>query len=120
MTPAGSDESVPIVRPYARTGGRTSTNLDLPLEALIVTTPLGRYGDRYQQPEHREIASLCQDVRSVAEVAALINVPLGVARVLIADMAETGLVTVHRNAAPESGEPDLALLERVLSGLRRL
>ncbi len=48
------------------------------------------------QPEHRDIAVLCQEVRSVAEVAALIMVvPLGVARVLIADMAGMGLVTVH-------------------------
>jgi Protein of unknown function (DUF742) len=120
LRPGGADDSVPIVRPYARTGGRTSTSLHLPLEALILTTPLGTFGDRYRQPEHREIALLCQDVHSVAEVAALISVPLGVARVLIADMAGMGLVTVHSNAAPESGEPDLALLERVLSGLRRL
>lgn len=109
-----------IVRPYARTGGRTRTKLNLPLEALIMTTVLGREGERYGQPEHRDIAVLCEDVRSVAEVAALISVPLGVARVLIADMTELGLVTVHGQAPAENGEPDLALLERVLSGLRQL
>ena len=53
-------------------------------------------------------------------MAALIGVPLGVARVLIADLAETGVVTVHKSAPSGDGEPDLALLERVLSGLRRL
>ena len=56
----------------------------------------------------------------MAEVAALLNVPLGVARVLIADMAGMGLVTVHNSAPPEAGEPELALLERVLTGLRHL
>jgi hypothetical protein len=110
----------PIVRPYARTGGRTRSDLELPLEALIVTTTTGKSYDRHVQPEHREIAILCQEVRSVAEVAALIVVPLGVARVLIADMAGMGLVTVHGGASRDSDAPDLALLERVLSGLRRL
>jgi hypothetical protein len=120
MTAAPEGDQTPIVRPYARTGGRTRTSLSLPVEALIMTTALGSSSECYGQPDHREIAVLCQDVRSVAEVAALVNVPLGVARVLIADMAETGLVTVHNNAPPESGEPGLALLERVLSGLRGL
>jgi Protein of unknown function (DUF742) len=120
MTEGDRGDQPQIVRPYARTGGRTGTSMNLPLEALIVTTPLGRFSESFAQPEAREIALLCQDVRSVAEVAALIGVPLGVARVLIADMAETGWVAVHNSAPPENGEPDLALLERVLSGLRRL
>jgi hypothetical protein len=114
------DDQPHIVRPYTRTGGRTRTSIDLPLEALVVTTPLGRQSETFAQPETREIALLCHDVRSVAEVAALIGVPLGVARVLIADLAETGVVTVHNGAPSGDGEPDLALLERVLSGLRRL
>jgi hypothetical protein len=121
MTGPGQEgEIAPIVRPYARTGGRTRTSLNLPLEALIMTTALGISGERYGHPDHRQIAILCQDVRSVAEVAALVGVPLGVARVLIADMAEMGLVMVHNSTPPGDGEPDLALLERVLSGLRRL
>lgn len=114
------EDNAPIVRPYARTGGRTRSSLELPLEALISTTSLGTEGDGYGQPEHGDIAQLCQDVRSVAEVAALMTVPLGVARVLIGDMAEMGLVTVHGTGPQETGEPELAFLERVLSGLRRL
>jgi Protein of unknown function (DUF742) len=118
VTAAGRGDDASIVRPYTRTGGRTRSSLDLPLEALIMTTALS--GARaYGHPDHREIAVLCQDVRSVAEVAALLGMPLGVARVLIADMAGMGLVTVH-NSAPPGDAPDTALLERVLSGLRRL
>jgi hypothetical protein len=56
----------------------------------------------------------------VAEVAALLSVPLGVARVLLGDMAGLGVVTVHQNASSAGNTPDLALMERVLSGLRRL
>jgi len=120
VTATEGGDHAPIVRPYTRTGGRTRSSLDLPLEALIVTTAAGKSYDRYGQPEHRDIANLCRDVRSVAEVAALMVVPLGVARVLIADMAGMGLVTVHGGASRDSDAPDLALLERVLSGLRRL
>lgn len=120
MTAPSEADNAPIVRPYARTGGRTRSSLSLPLEALILTTTLGSSGEHLGQPDHREIAILCEDVRSVAEVAALLNVPLGVARVLIADMAGMGLVTVHNSAPPEAGQPELALLERVLTGLRHL
>lgn len=120
MTAAGQDDHASIVRPYTRTGGRTRSSFDLPLEALITTTGLSGIGAGYLQPDHREIAILCEDVRSVAEVAALLGVPLGVARVLIADMARMGMVTVHNSAPPGDGAPDIALLERVLSGLRRL
>lgn len=118
---ASQGDHAPIVRPYTRTGGRTRTSLELPLEALIVTTSVGKSAQRHGHPDHREIAVLCQDVRSVAEVSALLSMPLGVARVLIADMAGMGLVTVHNTTPPsQNGVPDLALLERVLSGLRRL
>jgi hypothetical protein len=74
--------------------------------------------------EHRAVAELCRAPRSVAEVAALLSLPLGVARVLLADMAGIGLVVVHRNPPGEegshAGRPDMVLMERVLSGLRRL
>ena len=47
-------------------------------------------GDRSAEPtapEHQRICDLCRRVRSVAEIAALLRMPLGVARVLVADMA---------------------------------
>jgi hypothetical protein len=62
---------------------------------------------------------LCRDVLSVAEVSARLDLPLGVARVLVADMADEGLVIVHRPTIP-GDRPDLALLERVLYGLRTI
>jgi hypothetical protein len=120
MTAAGEADHLPIVRPYARTAGRTRASLNLPLEALLITTALGSSRGHDGHPDHREIAVLCQDVRSVAEVAALLSIPLGVARVLIADMAGMGLLTVYNSAPPATGRPELALLERVLTGLRRI
>jgi hypothetical protein len=70
-------------------------------------------------PECQAILDFCRDWRSVAEISAVLRIPLGVARVLIADMAVEGLVRVHQ-LDHTSGRPDLNLLERVLSGLRKL
>jgi Protein of unknown function (DUF742) len=52
-------------------------------------------------------------------VSAILQMPMGVARVLIADMAAEGLVRVHQLDHAQGG-PDVKLLERVLSGLRKL
>ena len=107
-----------MVRPYALTGGRTRAAADFPLETLVVTTELGVSERATLAHERRRIADVCQQPISVAEVAARISVPLGVAKVLVGDMAEAGLVEVHR---PHNADrPDLRLLERVLGGIRAL
>lgn len=116
---SSADDPGPLVRPYAMTGGRTRPRQDLPIEALVSTTYAGEQLEFMATPERRQIFSLCREFRSVAEIAALLSVPLGVARVLIGDLAEEGLVVVHQPGAATNG-PDLALLEKVLSGLRKL
>jgi len=107
------------VRPYAMTGGRTQpAHADLGIEALVSTTSVGERSPRLTV-EQRAIAALCKDILSIAEISARLDLPLGVTRVLIGDMEEDGLVTVHRPT--QAGQrPDLALLERVLYGLRNI
>ncbi|MFI0779186.1 DUF742 domain-containing protein [Streptomyces sp. NPDC021212] len=111
----------PLVRPYAMTGGRTRPRYQLAIEALVHTTadPTQLQG---QLPEHQRICHLCREIKSVAEISALLTIPLGVARILVADLAEAGLVAIHQPGGDESagGQPDVTLLERVLSGLRKL
>ncbi|MEU7645824.1 DUF742 domain-containing protein [Streptomyces huasconensis] len=118
--PAGSAHN-PLVRPYAMTGGRTRPRYQLAIEALVHTTaqPHQLQG---QLPEHQRICNLCREIKSVAEISALLSIPLGVARILVADLAEAGLVAIHQPGGDESagGQPDVTLLERVLSGLRKL
>ena len=63
---------------------------------------------------------MCSGTVSVAEIAARLTVPIGVARVIIADMVDLGLVEVMKTAAAEGDERDPAFLRRVLSGLQRL
>ncbi|WP_283134360.1 DUF742 domain-containing protein [Rhizohabitans arisaemae] len=118
---AGSDaaDEIPLVRPYALTRGRTRARVKLAVEALVSSATLGNRDLSTLTPEFQAIVSLCRQVRSVAEISALLRIPLGVVRVVVADMAAEGLVHVHQPQLDE-GQPDLNLLERVLSGLRRL
>jgi hypothetical protein len=107
------------VRPYAVTRGRTRpSGEDLELEALVSTTVLGEAA-RSLSPERHSIALLCRDVLSIAEISARLSLPLGVARVLVGDMADEGLVQVHR-PNQVGDRPDIVLLERVLYGLRAI
>ncbi|WP_422674083.1 DUF742 domain-containing protein [Bailinhaonella thermotolerans] len=108
-----------MVRPYAVTGGRTQARYQLAMEALVSSASLIHHDLSTLTPEYQAIAQLCRQVRSVAEISALLRIPLGVARVVVADMAAEGLVYIHQPSL-EKGQPDLNLLERVLSGLRRL
>lgn len=112
--------TVSAVRPYAWTKGRTKSGFDLAIETLVSTSPQGRSQLALLQIEHQSVAELCDEPRSVAEIAAMLSLPLGVARVLLGDMAGLGVVTVHQNVSSAGNLPDLALMERVLSGLRRL
>jgi hypothetical protein len=114
-------ESSSLVRPYAVTGGRTKPRYDLAVEALVTASPYPPRDVQQLTPEYRAIMDLCRSARSVAEVSALLRLPLGVARVLIADMALEGLLRLHQSSpSTTGGQPDLRLLERVLSGLRNL
>jgi len=119
--PEGS-EPPSMVRPYARTGGRTRPVHDLDLEALVVTTVTGQDPSMNDllSPEHSTVIELCEETISVAEIAARLQTPLGVARVIIADMVELGLVEVLATANASGDERDPAFLRRVLSGLQRL
>ena len=116
-----------LVRPYAVTRGRTRPKVDIALEALVETTVRGRSGMMRSGNgggEHQYIAAMCDGgrVQSLAEIAARMQLPLGVARVIVADMASDGLVAVYEPTSLED-ETDAVgteLLERVLSGLRRL
>lgn len=114
------DDDPAMVRPYAMTGGRTKADGDLRVEAMISTAQAGLAEDGIVEIEHRSIARLCQVPKSVAEVSAELGMPLQVAKIVLGDMVATGLVVVHRTTGLSGGSSHLALMERVLGGLRRL
>jgi hypothetical protein len=108
-----------IVRPYALTAGRTRAAVDLPLEATLrLDTSATRraWGD---DVKGRMIAVL--DTRSVAEVSALVQRPIGVVRVLLGDLVQQGYVHVQATLTENSTDDErFDLLERTLRGLRAL
>jgi hypothetical protein len=103
-----------LVRPYLVTGGRTRPIRDgLRVESLVSAPPAALHAPL--KFERRRVAELCQTPRSVAEIAAALAVPLGVARVLIADMATDGFVTI-RDSPPITS----SIVERIRDHVRTL
>jgi hypothetical protein len=117
--PVEEEGSTRLVRPYTVTGGRTQPRYKLAIEALVTATVLEPRDLSVLAPECQAILQFCRDWRSVAEISAVLRMPLGVARILVADMSADGLVRIHQRDEAE-GRPDLNLLERVLSGLRKI
>uniref|UniRef100_A0AAU1HVA5 DUF742 domain-containing protein n=1 Tax=Streptomyces sp. NBC_00180 TaxID=2903632 RepID=A0AAU1HVA5_9ACTN len=125
----GGDRKAARVRPYSLTGGRTRFGHVLLVETFVAALEApqerkeltnGSLNGRVM-PELRAIVELCRRMRTVAEIAALLKMPLGVVRVLLSDLADQGKIRVYGTGTGHgTGRPDRALLERVLSGLRRL
>ena len=107
------------VRPYAITGGRTITRLPLLLETLVSVPDYDLTVYQLLVAESRDIYSLCRSVRSIAEISADLDIPLGVVRVLVSDLADDGRLRIHPTAA-NAGAPEHMLLERVLRGLQAI
>ncbi len=118
--PAPDDGGSRLVRPYARTAGRTRPTHDLALETLISTTDAGRGAERFASHEHRGICRLCTIPTSLAEVAARLELPLGVVRVLVADLTDQNMLHIHTKSGSPADRPSLELMRRVLHGLRHL
>jgi hypothetical protein len=109
----------PVVRPYALTGGRTrpaGERFDL---LALVCAVRGTGHDLSQLgPEQLTVLRSCRVPVPAADLASDLDLPLGVVRILISDLRERGLVTIHR-AAP-AGLADLNILKEVADGLRRI
>jgi hypothetical protein len=113
------EEAASIVRAYAWTGGRTRSTAKLEIETLVSTTARAQARMDGLRSEHQAVAQLCRQTKSVAEIGALLSLPLGVVRVLLSDMADLGLVEVHESGG-DGERPDIELLNRVLRGLSNL
>jgi uncharacterized protein DUF742 len=113
------DSEVAILRPFLLTAGRVvPIDRTLEIEAQVVATQLGRASYQNLAFEQRDIVLLCHAAMSVAEVAARLEYHVGVARVLIADLAASGHLAVRR---PDTKPAlDLAMIERVIRGLEAI
>jgi hypothetical protein len=109
-----------LVRPYTLTAGRTNSRIDLPLEAPVQTlaTKLPRWPGN---DVRGQILKLGADSPSVAEIAAVLSLPLGVARVLIGDLVTQGYLRVHTTLGDSTSDDERReLIGRTLRGLRAL
>jgi Protein of unknown function (DUF742) len=119
MRPGDDADDPRVVPAYAITGGRTrSRGHDLRLETLVSTTRRGVASLPRLRFEQARIVELCRQPVSVAEVAAELRVPLGVARVLVSDLHADDMLTIHHPSARADGRPRTEVLERLLNGLR--
>lgn len=109
----------PLVRPYAMTRGRTrpnAPNLNLVTQVRAAAVPADPAA---LNPEHLQILEICAVPLSVAEVAAYLDVPLVVVKVLLGDLIERGHV-VAGTLFQTSDIHDITLLQAVLDGIRRI
>ncbi len=116
------------MRPYAVTGGRVrSATSNLPLETLIEVLP-GAVNSSGLTPEKRSILQhAAHNYVSIAEVSALLRMPLGVVRILISDLADEGYLKVHTSTPVnvhtghgQNPAMSLSVLESVLNGISAL
>lgn len=73
-----------------------------------------------EQPESEAILDICrQRPLAVAEIAALLDLPPSVVKVLCGDLLDKSMIVIK---APGSvtDVPSVALLERVIRGIRQL
>jgi len=103
-----------VIRPFLLTGGRTRPAQEgLQVESLIQARPDAlRSNLRF---EARQIVELCQRPISLAELAAAVHVPLGVARVLVSDLVEDGTVVLVQRE-----ELSVQMIERIRDRVRAL
>lgn len=118
--PGPADEPS-LVRPYILTAGRTDSRVDLPLEAPIQAVPTEAPVHWPRSDVRGQIVELGARSLSVAEIAAHLSLPLGVARVLIGDLVTQGYLRVQSTLGAVSTDDERReLIGRTLRGLRAL
>jgi hypothetical protein len=140
MSPRAIDRESPD-RLYTVTQGRTPGSDDpFDLVSIIVSERDPVPG---MQSEHVKILRLCRSPTAVVEIAALLELPVSIVKVLLRDLRDTGSITVRHPVArrtrtasaagargpvgggrvpgpPVSDLPDRDTLRQVLSALEKL
>ncbi|WP_237404942.1 DUF742 domain-containing protein [Actinacidiphila reveromycinica] len=106
-----------MVRPYVRTGGRSRPSRDVRLESLVIAAPAPVQG---LEPDARRVFALCRGgVMAVAEIAAALELPPSVVRILVSGLIDSGhLAAPTRRSRADA--PSIELLKEVLHGLRSI
>jgi hypothetical protein len=104
-----------VVRPFMLTGGRTRPLHDgLRIETLLHAAPAALSAPlRF---ESQRIVQFCQAPMSIADLAVALRLPLGVVRVIVADLVANGYLRIE----DQLGELPIALIERIRDRVRAL
>ncbi|HLR56221.1 MAG TPA: DUF742 domain-containing protein [Actinomycetales bacterium] len=117
------EDEAHAVRPYAVTGGRVrSETANFPVEALVEALPNARMRTGLT-PERRAIIERCANqYLSIAELSAYVQLPVGVVRIVVADLVEENLVRIHGVSSSSDYSPatTMSVLESVLNGISSL
>jgi len=108
-------------RPYTLTAGRTRARIELPIEATVEALASSSEPDWAPSDVRADIVRLCAGRPSIAEISSHADLPVGVTRVLVGDLVESGHLRVHNTLTDLSTVSERRrLIERTLSGLRSL
>jgi hypothetical protein len=114
-------EAGPVVRPYQLTRGRTRASGEAFDIVATVTATHARIAEPGGLgPEHFSVLQLAQAPTTVVDIASDVALPLGVVRILLADLREFGLVTIQAPIPMKARQIDRETLKEVLHGLRGL
>jgi len=111
----------PVVRPYALTRGRTRHSGEaFDLVATVIATRRRVADPSTLAPEHLSVLQLARAQTTVVDIASDVDLPLGVVRILLADLRELGLVAIQAPVPAKAQQVDRNTLREVLHGLRGL
>ncbi len=117
-SPPNGGSAPRFVRQFAMTQGRARSHGEtLALDTLVKVTALGTRVLNREAAERLAVLRIVSSPMSIAEVSARIGVHLGIARVIVSDLAADGLVAVSESSTGDA-RPDLQTLERLLNDLQ--
>jgi hypothetical protein len=103
------------------TGGRTKPQGQIRFDLIDFVVRTSRPAEGYPYtPERGQLLQLCRKPITVADLASATKIPLGLVRVLLADLVTDGLVSVRTQAPAAGPVTDTGLLQKVLNGLQRM
>jgi hypothetical protein len=112
------DDAGRLVRPYTVSNGRTRPSAHFDLLTLVMAT--GIQPPTYLGPDYDQVLALCDAPVSVAEVAAHLQLPAVITKVLLSDLVTHKALATRAPHVIEAADPtDRNLLETVLHGLRK-
>jgi hypothetical protein len=109
------------VRPYVLTGGRVrAEGDDVRLDTLVQASADSPVPAVLTKEQRAILAGLAGSYLTVAEIASRLQLPLGVAQVLVADLVGAGALQVHGTGPDDGRYLVLDVLESVFDGISAL